>query len=561
MEGIGLMPYRSQARLPANMLYQSCLASMRVAGRLPALIFSALLASGLFAGCIQGPPRDSAEVSPYADRNLDGIVVVALVDFGINPYHFDFLADFMPQQTDGDPSNDLPLDADPQTWLPGFPGASNFASYTRLDLNLTPDDGSRLSQELRDADSAAWASLKPSTPDEVNYAYVPGTKLVGLVDLRGDGAFQVDSHGLGASSVSVGNLHGTCPDCLLVFVNGLGNAASEWVAQQDWIDVQSNSWDSSDIYGTCTPDPAPRACPPTTRPGTSAGADLGVRRSGVERGQQMFWIAGNGVSNDFRAPTSTYANDAKGNDWTIVVGANSPEGGSYTGTGKPVTLASVGREYPSAGGTTVAGEGEFSGTSNATPVTAGLYAQALVDLRRALGVTRMQTSGILASGAPGCAPFNAQCALADGNLTVYELREALFRSANYTQQGDDFGGNGATPIALNEATYLSEGYGSYWGRMHGAAGWRSEVQRIVAFASGGWYTLQDPDQAAWFKVDSMCRQAAWGAWDHGAYNSTTELPAPDPFWPVRTALLEGCPDGAPAAAQAAEAIHNLPDIP
>lgn len=513
----------------------------------------------LLSGC--ATPRDDPAGSPLSDRNHDGVVVVAIIDVGINPYHFDFLSEYLPQHGNDDPTDDLPLTADPAEWVPGFPGASAFASYTRLDLNFTPDDGSRLAQELHDADQAAWDTLKPSEPDKVNYAYIPGTKVIGLVDFAGDGAFMPDSHGLGSATVSVGNLHGTCPECLLVFVHGLGNKASEWAAAQDWIDVQSNSWESSTLRGECTPSvpPLPVQCV-TMRDSVNAGADLEARRVAVERGHQIFWAAGNGLQNDFRAPQSTYANDAKGNDWTIVVGAISGEGYSYSGTGKPVHVASLGTDYPRGAGPTVAGEGKFGGTSNATPVTAGMYAEALYQLRRLVGESRTQDAGVLARGTAGCGAANAQCALADGVLTIDEMREALFRAANYTLQGDQVGQVAALPLGASrtEVTYMSEGHGTYWGRYKGTDHWSHEADRIAGYAAGTWYSVQNGNQKAWFEVDSMCRQSAWGAWTQGYYNATTTLPAASQAWPVRSALVAACPDGGPAAAAVIAGITGLP---
>ncbi len=530
-------------------------------GHVPAMLRQALIAGAVIAALVSGcvTPRDSEP--GVTDVNGDGIVVVAIIDIGVNPYHFDFLSEYAPQHRNMDASDDLPLDADPSTWVPGFPAPGAFATYNRLELNLTPNDGSRLAQELHDGDQTVWDTLKPSTPDKVNYAYVPGTKIIGLVDFSGDGAFAADSHGLGSATVSVGNLHGSCPECLLVFVNGLGNDASEWAAAQDWIDVQSNSWESSTVSAVCTPSapPLPTVCQ-TMRDSVDAGADLEARRIAIERGQQIFWAAGNGLQNDFRGPQSTYANDAKGNDWTVVVGAITGEGYSYTGTGKPVTVASLGTDYPRGAGPNVAGEGKFSGTSNATPVTAGMYAEALYKLRRLLGETRVQEGGELARGPAGCGPANAECALADGVLTIHEMREALFRSANYTYQGDQVGSVAALPpgASRNEMTAMSEGHGTFWGRYKGTEHWVGETSRIAGYAAGNWYSPQSANQRNWFIVDSMCRQETWGAWEHGYYNATTVLPTANADWPVRTALVESCPNGGSAAA---EVIRNLPIVP
>ena len=180
--------------------------------------------------------------------------VVAVLDGGFNPYHFDFLSAHMPQHLDDDPSNDLPLDTDPASWLPGHPGAAAFASHGPLALSLTPDNGKAVPADLFEKDAKAWDSVEQSDPTgEVHMRWIPGTKVVGFVDFGGDGGFATASHGVGTTGVSVGNLHGTCPECLLLFVNlqGASEAAMEqaieWAMDQPWIDVITNSYGAGSV--------------------------------------------------------------------------------------------------------------------------------------------------------------------------------------------------------------------------------------------------------------------------------------------------------------------------
>ena len=65
------------------------------------------------------------------------------------------------------------------------------------------------------------------------------------------------------------------------------------------------------------------------------------------------------------------------------------------------------------------GSGGFSGTSNATPVVAGIYARALFEARRMLrGPGRVQHKGVIARGAAiGCGGARPRCELGDGILT------------------------------------------------------------------------------------------------------------------------------------------------
>ena len=49
------------------------------------------------------------------------------------------------------------------------------------------------------------------------------------------------------------------------------------------------------------------------------------------------------------------------------------------------------------------------------------------------------------------------------------------------------------------------------------------------------------DEAAWFVVDSWCRQHIFGAWSGGYYkDGKTPLPAPDAAAPTRSALTAAC---------------------
>ena len=69
----------------------------------------------------------------------------------------------------------------------------------------------------------------------------------------------------------------------------------------------------------------------------------------------------------------------------MTVGATDPTGVDYSGSGKPADIAAIGTMYPTAySATTISGKGNFSGTSNATPVIAGTYGRALWKARQAL---------------------------------------------------------------------------------------------------------------------------------------------------------------------------------
>ena len=493
---------------------------------------TALLASALAAGFLVGAP------APASAAGGGDAVVVAIIDDAFVPYHWDFLASKMPQARDGDPSNDLPLSSPPHTWLAGFPSPGRFETYQALDLSLDASNPKARSQALDERDAADWAAVTTSTRKQTHYYWLPGTKVIGALDFRGRKIHGTpSSHGTGTTSVAVGNLHGTCPECLLVFISAdsaqTSEAALEWALAQPWIDLVSNSYGHSDLgYGK-----------------VYRGSNVKAQKRASERGQTIFFSAGNGVDNSFVIPNSTYASSQKGPDWLITVGAVAPgNGGAYVGAGKPVDVAGIGDSYPSAytsptvGGTGATG---FSGTSNAAPVVAGYYGRALYLARRALsGPSRIQSQGVIARGGGlACGQARPGCELGDGRLTAAELRTRLLHGALHTQAGtaDPFGF--AAAPAIGEDEFMAEGHGTYFGRLEGDKRWHQEFARIWGPLTGRAKELTRPDgEAEWMVVDSYCRQRLWGGWGGGLYvEGRSELPAIDPAWPVRSSLQASCP--------------------
>lgn len=482
---------------------------------------------------------DVDEVGDVTDAQGD-VTVIAIVDSSFSPYHFDMRADRMPQHLDDDPGNDLPLSGElaPHDWIPGFPDpAEAFAEYRALDLTLPEAGPVRFAFE---ADRAEWESVQPSTAATTNFYWAPGTKAVGMVDFR-DGGFDLPggaSHGMGSASVAAGSIHGACPECVVVLLPyGSGDereSASNWAYDQPWIDVVTNSFGFSLLV----------------RDRYYNGGNAELSRAASERGQTIFFSAGNGQANAFAVPNATLLSSQEGPDWMVTVGAIDPGNeGSYIGHGKPVDIASIGIGYPSApssGDVEVDSEGSFGGTSNSTPVTAGTYARALHLVRTALdGPSRTQDGGVVATGSASCDDALPDCALVDGELTAKELRDALFDTAVHTDAGFTpytLGlGGPAAPTTDPETTYMTEGRGSLFGRVHDDEQWLAETGDIAALALGKREpTGSDADEDHWFAVDSWCRQQIWGSWEEGAW--TSQVPPPtEPATPLAGAYAASCP--------------------
>jgi hypothetical protein len=468
------------------------------------------------AGSTNDQAGGSTNDTATATDGRGDVTVIAVVDSSFSPYHLDFRADRMPQHLDVDPSNDLPLDGSlqPHEWIEGFPAPATFTSYEPLDLTL-PQTGPI--SDAYNADAAQWTNLPQSTATETHFRWAPGTKAVGIVDFNGRG-FELPagaSHGMGSASVSAGAIHGACPECVVVLVpygsGSNGEAASDWAYAQPWIDVVTNSFGFSAVR----------------RDRYYNGGNAELSREASERGQTVFFSAGNGQANTFTAPNTTLLSSQEGPDWMVTVGAIDPSNnGSYTGHGKPVDIAAIGSRYPSApstGTSNVDSEDTFGGTSNATPVTAGTFARALYLTRIAIpGASKMQSGGIIATGTAGCGDAYPGCGMADGALTAVELREALFDTAVHTPEGFDpiglVAGDPALPATDSDSTFMTEGHGSIFGRIVSDDAWLTETASITALAFGNRAPTGPADgEDEWFVVDSYCRQLIWGAWPDGRF--------------------------------------------
>jgi hypothetical protein len=480
---------------------------------------------------------DTAEPAP-GEGGAQDAVVVAVIDSGFSPYHQDYLASTMPQATDVDAGNDLPLDRPPDEWLPGFPERSSFAGYAPLELSVDEvEDPGASPAALTEQDAAQWETVRQSTSQAVDYRWIPGTKVIGALAF-GDGKVRdtTGAHGMGTASASTGNLYGTCPSCLLVFLQYGGRATAEdaigWAMDQPWIDVISNSYGFSLV----------------NRDRFYAGSDTEAQREAVERGQQIFFSAGNGQENAFLAPNATLFSSQEGPDWIVTVTAGHPRNkGSYTGTGKPADVAGIGTDYPTSyRATTTVNGSSFGGTSNSTPQVAGQYAEALHRIRTALpGPSRLQEGGVIARGDVGCAAVRTDCELADGALTGREMRDRLLQSSVSTGNGFDVGSQGIgrpSPRVLD--TYrAAEGHGTWFGRWakDRVDRYEQELDRLVQPVLG---TAMPPERPAGerehFVADSACRQHLWGSWSQGYWDGQEPLPTADPEQPTRTFLAGPC---------------------
>ncbi|GEC03504.1 hypothetical protein SSP24_11590 [Streptomyces spinoverrucosus] len=411
------------------------------------------------------------------------VTVIGIADTGINPYHLEFSARTYP-----DPDV-LALTKNftrhPSEYIPGYPASAPAIPVT-LGKGYLPDED----KDLWTGEQVKGGQLH----------WIPGTKIIGAYSSSVDGARPVlddNGHGTGSASVSAGNRYGYCPSCLLVMVEGLDETVA---TKYPWVDITSHSF------------------------GYVGGAPVGpivsgeeVTKEAAERGQTVLFAAGNGVGNAFDVPVSTWHSDQTGPDWNITVGAlRRDDQRAVVGDGIPVHLSSWGiGSLPSACHTGVLCQDQFSGTSAATPYTAGVFGTTLQRVREAIGDSRAGQKGgqVVAEGAA----LDESVYLKDGRLTRGELREAVLKNA--FPLGEDNLPSASWPLAspYTAGNVLFEGYG---------AATPETARRATDVLLGRALLPERPVEDDFFAADRAVRDSIWGGYDRDG--DGTEDPAPLP---------------------------------
>jgi hypothetical protein len=249
---------------------------------------------------------------------------------------------------------------------------------------------------------------------------------------------------------------GSNPNALIVVVEGLGDEAVKWASEQPWIDFISGS------YGDPTAVPYNDLFPVV--PEELSGREYRYTAPFVLRdGRTACFSAGNGLTRTGVA-TDRYSSlrPTSGPSWVVTVGAVSPRNGQdYGWHSVPVDVSSYGNHWPAADPFSFTGEMVFSGTSNATPVTCGVFSAALLAARQRLGdaVEGIHTTED-GKNVPAEGPrIRRSPLLADGVLARTELQDAVYKTA----LPEEFDAVRWTydPIVIphNPLYYTQEGYG------------------------------------------------------------------------------------------------------
>jgi hypothetical protein len=347
--------------------------------------------------------------------SLEGPVVIALIDAGVNPYS--------PAFRDRSPL----AHKHPSTYIPGYPKDA-------IALKITLDEPF---DEALAKDEALWAGVARG-----KLYWFPGTRIVGGISFGGGGCpnpeapppsgtvsgvpckdhliLDDNGHGTMTASRSGGAPASLAPNARIVEIEGLGAQGVRWAAESGWIDVQSNSWLS------LVPQPVPQDT-------TEAFAEAATK---------MLTLAASGNGTAFilgAAPTPSFVL-ATAPAGVILVGAHD-NGKMAVWSGSPPHVVADGY----AGMTAIFNSVEpmrpdpiACCSSASSPYAAGGAAAIISEARRILGSheTGME-GGIVACGRPGVV---ASGPLADGDLTLSELREVFFHTAEaHPAEGRDDG--------------------------------------------------------------------------------------------------------------------------
>lgn len=384
------------------------------------VLVAALLLFTTLSGCAEAPEAASgreAEETPHAG---EAHAVILVHDSGFNPYHVAFRDD-SPRAFQH-----------PSTYLPGYPAEA-------IALNITLD-APDYDAALR-ADCDLWANVTYG-----QQYWFPGTKVISAIsfsnvlagigggsppfDCRGDSpviGYLGGSHGTMTSSRAASIEYGACKRCLVGMVVNYNIEGVEWIGQQGaWADVQSNSWG-----------PVAPVFVPASETGVAPLLSDPEFNEAVEASAQevlSFWASGNGAATRGGVlGHPTFLTPHFGPSVIIVGGHDSGYINTWPGFTPHVisdSCKSWAAHHESLDGSD---DSVGGGTSGATPFSAGIAADILLEARLLLGdLDRSgRVDGVMAAGDAGNITSGP---LADGAFTVDEWRDVLYKTATARPQ-------------------------------------------------------------------------------------------------------------------------------
>ena len=406
-------------------------------------LIASLLISAIFLAIAYSPSDDTVakSTSQTTSNEWRAFSVIAPIDTGINVYHDHFRTN----------------ESYPQ-WLLDDLGVNKVCNLT---FNGTW-------QERYDADRAdCWDNL--TTTDIV---YFPGTKIIGTSPDGDGGILILDDPSDGHGTAVTGSVIDANPDAVIFFVEGFSDTAVLAAANQPLVDVISTS------FGAIGSVPLP-------------GIEDATKVAVVENNKLHTGAADN-------SPSPAIQDATAGPPWSIGIAGYAEEGddqkeimsGSY-----PDISADWTQYLPNHDD--IDGYHETSGTSFATPRTAGIISYVLQSLRHEYSDfssgASVERDGMLVSGS---------------NFTVsnQEVRQAINLSAWYPDFGWD-PTSGTMPISpVMPCTQTG------WGLVN-----LSNIEPIIAHLNQSSIMGERPsDVEACMSANQELRESYWGAYPSSA---------------------------------------------
>ena len=406
-------------------------------------LIASLLISAIFLAIAYSPSDDTVaqSISQTTSDEWRAFSVIAPIDTGINVYHDHFRTN----------------ETYPQ-WLLDDLGVNKVCDLTF----------SGTWQERFDADRAdCWDNLTTS-----DIVYFPGTKIIGTSPDGDGGILILDDPSDGHGTAVTGSVIDANPDAVIFFVEGFSDTAVLAAANQPLVDVISTS------FGAIGSVPLP-------------GIEDATKVAVVENNKLHTGAADN-------SPSPAIQDATAGPPWSIGIAGYAEEGddqkeimsGSY-----PDISADWTQYLPNHDD--IEGYHETSGTSFATPRTAGIISYVLQSLRHEYSDfgsgASVERDGMLVSGS---------------NFTVsnQEVRQAINLSAWYPDFGWD-PTSGTMPISP-VMPCMQTG----WGLVN-----LSNIEPIIAHLNKSSIMGERPsDVAACMSANQELRESYWGAYPSSA---------------------------------------------
>ena len=414
---------------------------------LAGLLIASLLISALFLVIAYSPEEKTTmnAISSDTSNEWRAFSVVAPIDTGINVYHDHFRTN----------------ETYPQ-WLLDELGVNKVCELT---FNGTW-------QERYDADKAdCWDNLTTS-----DIVYFPGTKIIGTSPDGDGGILILDDPNDGHGTAVTGSVIDANSDAVIFFVEGFSDSAVLAAANQPLVDVISTS------FGAIGSIPVP-------------GIEDATKVAVVEKNKLHTGAADN-------SPSPAIQDATAGPPWSIGIAGYAEEGddqkeimsGSY-----PDISADWTQYLPNHDD--IDGYHETSGTSFATPRTAGIISYVLESLRNEFSDNRS-----------GASQERGGMMVVGDNFTVSnaQIREAINLSAWYPDFGWD-PTSGTMPISpILPCTQTG------WGFVN-----LSNIEPIIAHLNQSQIFDDRPsDVEACMSANQEMRESYWGAYPSASISSS-----------------------------------------